>query len=114
MPNADLVLVLADGCRIVEQGPFVKLRTAGGYIQNLQIEEYSSDDANNADDSTVSSVPTTPPADIQAIEENNNERQTADLSVYKYYFAALGWPKIALLIAFLVVNSGFDSFRCPY
>ena len=113
MPSADLIVVLADGCRVVEQGPFSKLRAAGGYIQSLRIEEYSSNDAIKADDGPVS-VPTTPPVNTQVVDAINNDRQTADFSIYEYYFKALGWPRIALLIVFLVINSGFGSFRCPY
>ncbi|KAJ5701557.1 hypothetical protein N7488_009105 [Penicillium malachiteum] len=68
-----------------------------------------------AEDDIIAPIPVdhlTPPgtsdtaSPIKAKPPKSNE-----LSVYKYYFSALGWPRIAVLIFVLVVETGTSAFR---
>lgn len=41
----------------------------------------------------------------------DERRQTTDIAVYKYYFSAMGWFRVFVLIFLLVVNGGIGGLR---
>ncbi|PYH92309.1 multidrug resistance-associated protein [Aspergillus ellipticus CBS 707.79] len=112
LPRVDSIIVLGNG-QILEQGSYNQLRSqSGGYIQRLSISlgqvneaEGTEDNSNRPVESSEESGPVSEPI------PPNGGRQTTDLAVYKYYFSALGWLRISVLVFFLVVQAGIGGFR---
>ena len=64
-----------------------------------------------------------PPPEISAGEttqgssttkRDDDKRQVGDLSIYLYYFSALGWPRFALFGIFVASNLGFGTLQCKH
>jgi hypothetical protein len=41
----------------------------------------------------------------------DEHRQTTDIAVYKYYFSAMGWFRVLVLVFLLVVDGGIGGLR---
>lgn len=41
----------------------------------------------------------------------DEHRQTTDIAVYKYYFSAMGWFRVFVLVFLLAVNGGIGGLR---
>lgn len=109
LPEADTVIVLGKDSRLLQQGSFKDLGLDEHYIESLQLAARPKE-SDTADPVTDFESEEEIPRSNETIEEEN--RQTNDLSVYKYYASALGWPKMALLVVFLSMEAGFGAFRC--
>jgi ABC-type multidrug transport system fused ATPase/permease subunit len=103
---ADTVLVLGNNGEIVEQGPFESLKEGQGFISNSDLNnEIISQDANVAVDGDAESGP-------PSHEANETEpMQRPDMSVWRFYFDAMGWTRIILLCIFISIEAGFGAFR---
>lgn len=95
----------------MEQGSFSQLANhAGGYIDRLGIQIEKED---MQDDNTVG-LPETHEvmeSHISTPNSTDERRQTSDISVYKYYFSAMGWVRVSVLTFLLVVNGGIGGLR---
>ncbi|KAJ5987224.1 hypothetical protein N7451_011589 [Penicillium sp. IBT 35674x] len=109
LPQADLILVLGEDGQVSKQGRFTELREEIDdlvHIEGMQLRQ--NDDAERIDElpkplnQTAESIHT-PSADVK--------RPMTDLSVYKYYFSALGWLRISALLLFLITEAGISGFR---
>ncbi|ROW15668.1 hypothetical protein VPNG_02110 [Cytospora leucostoma] len=106
LPQADLILVLNEHGKVVEQGSFAELNVVGNYIHNLQVKleeaEASNDDDNieDAKNSTNSPKAIIPPTEAVA----DKSRRTGDWAIYRYYARALG-PWGLLMFAALVAGN---------
>lgn len=96
MPYVDYIVVVGEGS-ILEQGTYTQLKDQGGYVASLSLADANwkaNDESDNEDDDTQNSRSTRRNSEtgtdfITAAEEAN--RRTGDMTVYKYYFAAVGW-----------------------
>jgi hypothetical protein len=107
LPYTDYIVVLGDG-GIMEQGTFAELKALEGYVASLSLTDAAwkvKSAYDIADDESVTSEATalgdsTDGSDfISAAEEAN--RRTGDLTVYGYYFSAVGWWVFAIMLFLL-------------
>ncbi|KAI0115560.1 P-loop containing nucleoside triphosphate hydrolase protein [Nemania sp. FL0031] len=104
LPEADMILAMDEGGKIVEQGKFSELNVPGRYVYSLKIiTARSTDKGDEESQSEMRNSTETKDAPIEAKEEDAN-RQTGDWATYKYYTSALGRSKLLLFVAFVVVN----------
>ncbi|KAJ5200516.1 ABC transporter integral membrane type 1 [Penicillium cf. griseofulvum] len=114
LPQTDFIVVLGENGNILEQGSFSQLvNNAGGYIDRLGIQLGQIEKEEMQNDSTVG-LPETHEimaSRISTSDSTDERRQTSDISVYKYYFSAMGWVRVSVLAFFLVVNGGIGGLR---
>lgn len=48
---------------------------------------------------------------ISTPASTDEHRQMTDIAVYKYYFSAMGWFRVVVLVFLLVVNGGIGGLR---
>lgn len=108
--ESDYIIALAKGGTILEQGTFYNLRSAGGYVQSLGIKD--SDEHSDDDSSTESSYeeadriqPEVEKADAEAIPPG-------DRTIFKYYFAAVGFTNLAIITGYVMIEGFIVTFRC--
>ncbi|KAH8702423.1 multidrug resistance-associated protein [Talaromyces proteolyticus] len=114
LSQADFIIVLGDNGQVLEQGSYPQLRShTGGYIQRLGIQAKQIDEAEGMDDNDNgrSESPKITTGPLSTPSPPDGRRQTSDLSVYKYYFSALGWLRVSVLLLFLVVDAGINGLR---
>lgn len=96
MPYTDYIVVVGEGS-ILEQGTYTQLKDQGGYVAGLSLADATwkaNDEFDDEDDETQNSESSRRTSEtgtdfITAAEEAN--RRTGDMTVYMYYFAAVGW-----------------------
>lgn len=90
------------------------LNRPGGYVQQLGIKAKQIDEheTQSHDNGGISELPEAVTSTSNAPASMENRKQMTDLDVYKYYFSAMGWWRVAVLLFFLVVNGGVGGFRC--
>ncbi|RAO71528.1 uncharacterized protein BHQ10_007540 [Talaromyces amestolkiae] len=114
LPQADLIIVLGDNGQVLEQGNYPQLRShTGGYIQGLEIQSKQMDEVEETanSDNDRWEPPKITKGPLSAPSPLGSRRQTTDIAVYKYYFSALGWLRVTVLLFFLVVDSGINGLR---
>jgi ATP-binding cassette subfamily C (CFTR/MRP) protein 1 len=114
LPQADLIMVLGDNGQVAKQGSYAQLRdNIDGFVQMNDTQSTPADEVKGSDKHTdvLADLPT-PTQDTSSVSFKNGSRKTTDLAVYKYYFSALGWSRIAALILFIVTDAGMSGFRC--
>ncbi|KAJ5218037.1 uncharacterized protein N7498_000136 [Penicillium cinerascens] len=111
MPQADLIMVFGDNGQVAKQGSYAQLRDdIDSFIQPKDTRFTQADEAEEGEKSA--DVPAEPPTAIfEASSATNGARRTGELAVYKYYFSALGWSRIASLLLFLVTDAGMSGLR---
>ena len=112
LPQSNFIVVLGPNCVIKEQGTYEQLTAQNGYVRGLVPHEKPSDTQRDcSSQAAISDV-------IQELSgqtfhsSEHQTRGTTDLSVWKYYASALGWQKMAVLVLFLIMESGFGTLRC--
>ncbi|KAI1128647.1 P-loop containing nucleoside triphosphate hydrolase protein [Nemania abortiva] len=111
LPEADMILAMDEGGKIVEQGKFSELNVPGRYVYSLEINAAQS--ATGEDDKPQSGIEDsiqTKDAPIETEDQDSN-RQTGDWATYKYYTSALGRSKLILFVAFVVVNQAAGGIQ---
>ncbi|KAE8342586.1 hypothetical protein BDV24DRAFT_173847 [Aspergillus arachidicola] len=114
LSQSDLIIVLGDNGDVLEKGTYTELQgRADGYIQacgdqedkdnDFKEEEAGIDQCPNHQGGRTSPLAATPTA--------GDNRKTTDISVYKYYFSALGWLRILVFLALVITDTGFGAFR---
>lgn len=105
---------------MLEQGSYPQLQSQpDGYIQANGIHAEQIEDSEKADDNSNPPLedPEATAGPLSMPSPTDGNRQIADLAVYKYYFSALGWLRLSILLFLLVVDSGINGIRCmldPY
>lgn len=116
LPQADLILVLGDNGKVVKQGSYAQLRddiASSIKLNNTHFTQVNGTETENSID--VLAEPPMPTLDTSsAPSPTDGGRQTTELATYKYYFSALGWSRIAVLLLFLATEAGMSGFRCKY
>lgn len=117
---SDHVVSLDSSGHISEQGSFAQLKTSGGYVQNLTTKLRTNSDSGVKEQPELATLN----APAFKIEVNEHEaqaeelnRQTGDFSVYKYYFASIGWKRTLVFSMFVVlygVASKMTEFLLTY
>ena len=108
LPQADIILVLNENGKLVEQGTFAELNTAGSYIHDLQIKpEGEEPGRDGVDEQTNVTIDSTDALLQPAKAAGDTSRKTGDWSIYRYYVRALGpWG----MIMFIGLVAGNETF----
>jgi hypothetical protein len=110
LSQADLIMVLGEDGRVVNQGRFTELRDKIDDLTHIAgIQLTQTDEAERGDE-----LPELPNKTAESIHapSTDGQRQETDLAVYKYYFSALGWLRISALLLFLITEAGMSGLRC--
>ncbi|KAK0104754.1 hypothetical protein ONS95_005024 [Cadophora gregata] len=102
---ADHIVALDSTGHVIEQGSFQNLRSAGGYVQSLASKLKSEGTAKASETGNVASpkvVSTSADGELDIAEDELN-RQSGDIAVYKYYFKATGWPNTVAFFGSVVI-----------
>jgi ATP-binding cassette subfamily C (CFTR/MRP) protein 1 len=107
---ADHIIALGPSGRIIEQGTFASLTTAGGYVQSLTLKTKTEDQPFPKGKKLHSNIATAKSVGIFCTETDEIEvsakdldRQTGDVSVYRYYFSAIGWYSSIMFFAWVML-----------
>ena len=89
--SADKIVVLGQGGIVKEQGSFDELNSGNGFVQSLVLGNGTL--APREETVTSPEKPETLEATRKSIARNDEDlnRRTGDLSIYKYYFKSIGW-----------------------
>lgn len=117
LPYCDHVVALDKSGRILEQGTFEKLNSAGGYVSAFDLplpdwsftpEKHDYEAPPKYSERQVIKVVTE--EDVQA-EAN---RRTGDVAIYRYYIGSVGWiPTLVFVISIVIFIFGI-SFPSEY
>jgi hypothetical protein len=108
-------MVLGDNGQVAKQGSYVQLRDdIDGFVQMSDTQPTQAEEVEESANSTdVQAGPLAPTPDASSVSSSKDgSRKTTDIAVYKYYFSALGWSRIAALLLFIVTEAGMGGFRC--
>lgn len=106
LPVSDYIVALDSSGHVVEQGHFEQLRSSGKYVEELSMKLRLSDE------SAAKEQPEAAKLDVSAFKAGHEEldarteelsRQSGDLSVYKYYFASIGWQHTIIFWVLVVL-----------
>ena len=114
LPISDKVIVLdSNGC-ISEQGPFEALREQEGFVSKI-LQDNNFERRNRVEDADASKKGPSAAAK-KSVQGPSAEkyadltRRTGDTSVYKYYFASIGWRLALIVIGGTVVSTVLFKF----
>ncbi|KAJ6175652.1 hypothetical protein N7485_002566 [Penicillium canescens] len=114
LPQADLIMVLGDNGQVAKQGSYAQLRdNIDGFVQMNDTQSAPAEEAKGSGKHTdvLADLPTPTQNTFSVSSSKNGSRKTTDFAVYKYYFSALGWSRIATLVLFIVTEAGMSGFR---
>ncbi|KAJ5719576.1 hypothetical protein N7493_007154 [Penicillium malachiteum] len=110
LPQADLIMILGENGQVFTQGNYSQVQDKlGDVFQRNDSQPIQVDGAE--DDIIVPTVDHLTPISDTASPIKSKPPTSNELSVYKDYFSALGWPRIAVLIFVLCVEAGTSAFR---
>ncbi|KAL4874811.1 P-loop containing nucleoside triphosphate hydrolase protein [Aspergillus karnatakaensis] len=104
VPFVDHTIVLDKHGYITEQGSFLALDSAGGYIASFALGRSDTDIKSTTRDKTFSSDMHGYPVGKRSDTESENYRGNGDIAVYLYYIRSIGWLST---IFFFVAITGF-------
>jgi len=103
--------VLDDAGLLIEQGTFDYLKTREGFVSNMtQAQTFARKDE---EPKPVFENKAPLPKALRGPSANDIEdltRRTGDISVYKYYFASIGWKLTSGLVLTVAINTLASSF----
>ena len=112
LPKADHIIVLGKEGQILEQGTFSNLSTSGSYVQSLEINQKKEQLTGGSDSqSGLGEQSVSPPTQTTRADSEEN-RQTGDWTIYKYYTASLGWLSLIVFANFIAAYSTFGALQC--
>ncbi|KAJ5616869.1 ABC transporter integral membrane type 1 [Penicillium hordei] len=117
LPHADFIIVLGEDGNILEQGSFSQLSShAGGYVHRLGIQPGQTEKEEMHDHNTIELPETLEviTSRVSTPASTDEHRQTTDIAVYKYYFSAMGWFRVLVLVFLLVVDGGIGGLRSAW
>lgn len=106
LPFSDYIVALNSAGYVAEQGHFERLKSSGGYVEDITTKLRSSDE------SAAKEQPEATKLDVSAFKAGPEEldarteelsRQSGDFSVYKYYFASIGWRHTSIFWGFVLL-----------
>lgn len=106
------MIALERGGNIVEQGTFDRLRSAGGYVQSLDIK-----DTRDHEDNEKGSPEAKNPDQADRIKSETKKpisepEQVSDRSIFMYYFSAVRLVNLAIITTYIVIQGFIVTFRC--
>jgi ATP-binding cassette subfamily C (CFTR/MRP) protein 1 len=105
-----LIIVFGDNGQVLKQGSFAELRNnADDFTQIGEVQIAQTDQLERRDELVELHGHI---ADSICASSTDIQRQTTDLAVYKYYFSALGWFRVFVLLLLLISDAGMSGFRC--
>ncbi|KAF4334279.1 multidrug resistance-associated [Fusarium beomiforme] len=109
LPESDFVMVLEKGGRLIEQGTYSELRSAGGYIQGLDISSHDGHD----DQPSAEAQPTGENNEVgdKDVAEDHTVEVPSDRSVFMYYFKANRIHNMLTQILLIASAGVITSFR---
>ena len=120
LPFSDHIVALDASGHVAEQGNFDQLKTAGGYVETITTKLKASDNSSLKEELEVAKLDASAfkagPDELDARTEELN-RQSGDFSVYKYFFASIGWKHTLifyLLVALFGVTIKMPEFMLTY
>lgn len=108
---SDHIIALDSSGHVTEQGHFEQLKTAGGYVEDITSKLRASNDSPAKQQQEAAKLDISAfkaGADEQLAQSEELNRQSGDFSVYKHYFASIGW-RLTLIFFVFVVVSGVTS-----
>ncbi|KAH7152137.1 P-loop containing nucleoside triphosphate hydrolase protein [Dactylonectria estremocensis] len=110
LPESDSIIALDQNGRVVEQGSFAHLRSAGGYVESLDISSHFSDDEKDISLDTDSDTEVKGPLSSTS-PSDQNQLPPSDMSVFLYYCKAIRPHNVAMQVAFTVFSGVIATFR---
>ncbi|KAJ5485275.1 hypothetical protein N7539_005263 [Penicillium diatomitis] len=107
LSEADKILMFGGNGGIAKISRFADLRDDLGQFTLQHEVEATDDHETQATDEKFLPIGEKPVSNAVV----NSSLQTTDRAVYKYYFSALGWLQVSVLLFFLVTNAGVNAFR---
>lgn len=106
LSEADNVIVLGKNGQVIVEGTYDDLKNsdAADFLDASEKRASHADGEGQCVDRDTTS-------DDLTQEKENESLHTPDLALWKFYFDAMGWAKIALLCIFLCAEGGFGAFR---
>ncbi|CAI7591777.1 unnamed protein product [Penicillium manginii] len=114
MKYANFIVVLGDDGQVLEQGSPEDIRSYATDVPgpNKTDEKETNTEIDLFDDQESQHEPQESTLESLGDSSGSDKRQGgADMSIYKYYFSALGWERISFLLLFLIIDSGIGGFR---
>lgn len=114
------IIALDPSGHVTEQGHFEQLKTSGGYVEDITTKLRSSDDSPAKQQQEASKLDISAfkaGAEQQLAQSVELNRQSGDFSVYKHYFASIGWSPTLIFFVFVVlsaVTSKLPEFLLTY
>ena len=115
---ADQTIILDDQGHTIQQTSSSENMAASLPPQPLSAGDDGSSSTSSSENNSL------PPPEISAGEttqgasttkrDDDDKRQVGDLSIYLYYFSALGWPSFALFAIFVASYLGFSTLQCKH
>lgn len=96
---ADHIIILDENGKIAEQGTWQDLRSDVGYISKVVLKEKEGREGkprDRAESQDKPQMPTKSPGDADDLQERT--RKTGDMTLYTYYFGAIGPARLSVLI----------------
>ncbi|KAM7217664.1 hypothetical protein V8F06_006919 [Rhypophila decipiens] len=112
LPLADYIVVIGEDGKIAEQGTWADLRSSAGYISQVVVKDAKHSPNDNRDnhgrEGFQGSSPKAPKAELEDLS-----RKTGDITLYGYYFGAIGASKLLVLVCSMSVYAVFLGLT-PY
>lgn len=109
LPSADHIIVLGSNGTVVEHGSFARLNTNNGYVSSFSLQ---SDEVQSHQEEKVESSMDQNSNHIVPLEESidDDNRQTGDMRIYKYYLSAAGKLNSTIFIVSCAIMAFLQSF----
>ncbi|KAJ5272465.1 hypothetical protein N7478_007590 [Penicillium angulare] len=112
LPQADLIMVLGENGKVVKQGTYRQIQgEIKGSIETDYPQPSKMDNEVEGDENLNMPVEASTPSTNTASSTKARQRKSTELAVYKYYFSALGWSRVAILLLFTVTEASTSAFR---
>lgn len=111
LPQADQIIVLDVDGHISQQGKFDDLRIQGGFVSSLVLPDMPTEERKTSPKDAAKRKPL--PKVLQGPSANDIAdltRRTGDISLYRYYFASIGWKISLALLLTVCLNTLGSSF----
>ncbi|KAM4057529.1 ABC transporter [Hirsutella rhossiliensis] len=104
---ADLIVVLDEQGRMIEQGPPNSFPPSDHRIKDI----LGSPPNETTFQSSAPSAERSPEQTHDQSASTQQDRQIGDIAIYKYYFSSLGWLSFFIFGLFVVLNTAFESMQ---
>jgi ATP-binding cassette, subfamily C (CFTR/MRP), member 1 len=108
LPSADYIIALGNNGDVVEQGTFEELNKSDGYVRSFSVKHAKRQTQTTEPAGKLTLGPKPTSRLLDAMDEK--KRQLGDLTVYSYYFRAVGKTATFLVVFFSAIHGFFFSF----